>query len=233
MSSLKVYFDLLSQPSRALVLFLKVNNIPYQSCPVALRKGEHFTDEYAKINPFQRVPAIADGDFKLTESIAILRYLSRTRNLDSHWYPKDIRLQAKVDEFLEWQHLDVRANCARYFQVKFLQPLMTGKPANPARVSDLQTRMEKTLDDVENIWLQKGKKKYLAGDKISVADIWGACEVEQPKMAGYDVRVNRPNLSNWLDRVRNDLNPHYDEVHMYVNRIAESFGGNPPVKAKM
>ena len=37
--SLKVYYDLMSQPCRALVIFLKQNNIPYTDCEVALRKG--------------------------------------------------------------------------------------------------------------------------------------------------------------------------------------------------
>lgn len=36
---LKYYFDLMSQPCRALWLFLKANNIPFEECPVALRKG--------------------------------------------------------------------------------------------------------------------------------------------------------------------------------------------------
>ena len=44
--------------------------------------------------------------------------------------------------------------------------------------------MHKTLDAIENIWLENGEKKYLCGDKISVADIVACCELEQPLMAG-------------------------------------------------
>lgn len=36
--------------------------------------GEHLTEDYKRdINRFQRVPCIIDGDFKLAESVAILR----------------------------------------------------------------------------------------------------------------------------------------------------------------
>lgn len=28
---------------------------------------EHLSDEYAKVNPFKRLPAIQDGDFTMTE----------------------------------------------------------------------------------------------------------------------------------------------------------------------
>jgi hypothetical protein len=40
MAKLKYFYDLLSQPSRAVYIFLKLNNIPHQACPVALRSGE-------------------------------------------------------------------------------------------------------------------------------------------------------------------------------------------------
>ena len=48
--------------------------------------------------------------------------------------------------------------------------------------------MEKCLEELERIWLQDGQRPYLCGDTISCADILAACELEQPAMAGYDVR---------------------------------------------
>jgi glutathione S-transferase len=118
---LKVYFDLLSQPSRAIVLFLKLNKIPHVACPVALRKGAHLTEEFARnVSPFQKVPVVHDGEFRLTESVAILRHLCRTRGdlIADHWYPSDPLVRARVDEYLEWQHANTRFNCAMYFQKK-------------------------------------------------------------------------------------------------------------------
>ena len=38
--ALKYYFDLMSQPSRAVYIFLKANNIQFEAKPVALRKGK-------------------------------------------------------------------------------------------------------------------------------------------------------------------------------------------------
>lgn len=38
MASIKFYYDLLSQPSRALWLALKISKTPIEFCPVALRK---------------------------------------------------------------------------------------------------------------------------------------------------------------------------------------------------
>jgi glutathione S-transferase len=71
---MKFYYNLLSQPSRALYIFLKQNNIPAEFIDINLINGDHMTDEFKEINRFQKVPCIVDDDgWKLAESIAILR----------------------------------------------------------------------------------------------------------------------------------------------------------------
>lgn len=93
---IKFYYDLMSQPSRALYILFKLNKVPFEDNPVALRNGEfsevnsvsnvrvisnstppkigaHLTPEFKDINRFQRVPCIVEDGFKLAESIAILR----------------------------------------------------------------------------------------------------------------------------------------------------------------
>lgn len=39
MSKLKLYYDLMSQPSRAVYMFVKLNKIPFEDKAVALRTG--------------------------------------------------------------------------------------------------------------------------------------------------------------------------------------------------
>ena len=124
---MKFFFDLLSQPSRALYIFLKMNKIPYQSVPVALRNGEHLTEDFKQnVNRFQKVPCIDDNGFKLSESVAIFRYLAAENQIEDHWYPVDVKKRALVDEYMEWQHNNTRITCAMFFQTKWLIPLMTG-----------------------------------------------------------------------------------------------------------
>lgn len=65
--TLKLYYDLLSQPSRALYIFMKKCNIPFESKLVHLAKGEHFEPEFEKIHPFKKVPAIEHNGFNLIE----------------------------------------------------------------------------------------------------------------------------------------------------------------------
>ncbi|XP_039292316.1 glutathione S-transferase theta-1 [Nilaparvata lugens] len=218
-SAVTLYYHLLSQPSRALKIFMDVNKIKYIPKEVQLAQGEHLQPEFEAINPFKKVPVISHNNFILTESVAILRYLCREFDVADHWYPKDTLQQAKVDEFLEWQHIELRAPLAMYFRTKFLMPMVTGKPAKQESVDRMYKLMVIGCDKVENIWLKD--KPYLCGDSISIADILGACEIEQPRMAGYDPAEGRPKIKEWMDRIRKDLDPHYADAHAYLNAVAK------------
>jgi glutathione S-transferase len=106
--SLKVFADLLSQPSRGIYIFCKAANIPFDFKSIRLAKLEHKTEEFAKVNPFQVVPAIEDNGVNIIESVAILRYLTNTHKVADHWYPKEPLAQARIDEYLSWQHANTR-----------------------------------------------------------------------------------------------------------------------------
>ncbi|XP_053677843.1 glutathione S-transferase theta-1-like [Anopheles nili] len=217
--NLKLYFDLMSQPSRALWIFLEKTKIPYEKCLVNLGKGEHMTEEFKAINRFQKVPCISDNQINLAESVAIVRYICREYSVPDHWYPVDSRRRARVDEYLEWQHHNTRASCAVYFQYLWLRPRMFGTKVDPKRAEQYKTQMESCLDFIEREFLGGGSR-FIVGDEISVADLLAACEIEQPKMAGYDPCVGRPNLTEWMARVREATNPFYDQAHKLVYKIA-------------
>lgn len=46
-------------------------------------------------------------------------------------------------------------------------------------------------------------------------------------MAGYHPIEGRPKLKLWLERVRKDLHPYYDEAHKIVYKIAKRGGKRP------
>ena len=62
--------------------------------------GEHYKEPYASLNPNRLVPVLEDGDFRLTESSAILKYLAD--KIGSPAYPKDLKQRAKVNEMMDW-----------------------------------------------------------------------------------------------------------------------------------
>ncbi|XP_078043965.1 glutathione S-transferase theta-1 [Augochlora pura] len=222
--ALKFYYDLLSQPSRALYIFLKASNIPFEKKLINLMKLEHLSEDYKKIHPFNKVPSIQHNGFNIIESVAILRYLCKEFPVADHWYPKDSKAQAKVDEYLEWQHLNTRFHCGLYFRKKYLLPLLTTKPTPPELLEKCKNNMIECLDLLENVWLKD--KPFLIGSEPTIADLLGACEIEQVRLTGFDPREGRPHLTNWLTRVKEVTNPYYKEAHTLIELLTEKTKDN-------
>lgn len=211
---MKFYFDLLSQPSRALYMFLKLNKIPFEPKVVKLGRGQQLKSRFKDINRFQKVPCIVDNELKLSESVAIFRYIvAKNPEIADHWYPKDFKERAKVDEYLEWQHLNTRVGCSGFFRTAYMEPLLKWKPPSQQKIDSSKNVMVKTLDLLENVWLQDQSKPFLATKEISFADILASCELEQPRLADYDPFKGRPNLTKWHERVKEQTNPIYEEAH--------------------
>jgi glutathione S-transferase len=206
-------------------MFVRANKatIPCEEVSVALRKGEHLNEPFSKINPFKRVPVIEHDNFVLTESVAIFRYLCRTFPVADHWYPKDSQKMARVDEFMAWQHTTLRSFGAMYFRTKVILPLMTGEPVNEAQAEFFRTNLITVLEQIDTIWLKD--RPFMAGDEVSIADLLAVTELEQPGMAGFDVRKGHPKIIEYMDRVRDRLNPHYDEAHDIVRKAEKRLVG--------
>ena len=83
---------------------------------VDLFTGEQYQSPFEKINPSHQVPVLEDGDFRLTESSAILKYLADKAG--SPAYPKDPRQRARVNERMDW----FNTGFYRDFSYGFLYP---------------------------------------------------------------------------------------------------------------
>ena len=97
---MKLYFHPVSTVSRPIMLFAADNNIALDYQVVDLMTGEHLKPAFAAINPSCAVPALEDGDFRMAESSAILKYLADKFDLPS--YPKDLQKRARVNEMMDW-----------------------------------------------------------------------------------------------------------------------------------
>ncbi|KAK3587078.1 hypothetical protein CHS0354_014951 [Potamilus streckersoni] len=220
---LQLYFDLLSQPSRAIYIFLKVNKIHFEAREVSLRKGEQYAEEFKKLNPFSKVPFIIDDGFILTESVAILRYLSLKYNVSEHWYPRsDVKAQARVDEYLNWQHLNIRYFEANIFREKLIVPRQEKKPINQTRIDQAKTMLSVNIGHLETYYL-KGRP-FLCGQDISVTDILAVCELMQlVAVHEEDVYQSNADVAAWIERVKSRLQPHFDSAHANLYAMRERF----------
>ena len=70
---MKLYFHPASTTSRPIMLFAAENRIALEEQVVDLFTGEHYKAPFEAVNPNHLVPVLDDGDFRLTESSAILK----------------------------------------------------------------------------------------------------------------------------------------------------------------
>ncbi|KAG6782771.1 glutathione S-transferase T1-like [Populus alba x Populus x berolinensis] len=215
---LKVYVDRLSQPSRAIVIFCKVNKIDFEEVGIELLKGQHLTPEFKEINPMGKVPAIVvDGKFKLFESHAILIFLaSAFPGVADHWYPADLYRRAEIHSILDWHHSNLRHGSTGFIQNTLLAPLF-GRSLNPQAAAEAEKVLSSSLSKIEALWLKESGQFLLGSSQPSIADLCLVCEIMQLEFADETDR-NRilgphKKIQQWIEDTKSATKPHFDEVH--------------------
>uniref|UniRef100_A0A7C9CV68 Glutathione transferase n=1 Tax=Opuntia streptacantha TaxID=393608 RepID=A0A7C9CV68_OPUST len=182
--TLKVYADRMSQPSRAVILFCKLNRIDFEEVKIDISKRQHLSPEFAEINPMRQVPAIVDGRFKLSESHAILIYLACSfPGVADHWYPADVSKRAKIHSVLDWHHSNLRRGAMLYVINTTLAPAL-GFPLNPQAAAKAEEVLDASLSKIESVWLRGSGKFLLGSNQPSIADLSLVCEIMQLESQG-------------------------------------------------
>lgn len=231
MSKLTIYGDMLSQPTRAVLVFCKLTKIPYDFSPVYLNKGEQFKEEFKKINPLSYVPAIKLVDsnkkeFTLSESHAIIRFLSVYYLVEDKWYPRqNLYRKALVDQYLDYHHLNTRFVFSNKFFKTFFGPLLEKKGKKP-RGYDVEERLPILLTHFDTLL---GKQKYIVDNQISIADLLFTCEVNQLVLISYDLSKYN-NLGNYL-KTMNEL-PEMIEVNVIIEKLKNKIFNEESPQAK-
>ncbi|XP_072051594.1 glutathione S-transferase theta-3-like [Amphiura filiformis] len=213
---LDIYYFPASQPSRSVVMFLKLNKIEYNDKLVNFITGEQNTPEYLAMNPNHAVPVMDDDGFVICQSVAIVKYLASKYQTADHWYPSDLKKRAKVDELLDWQHTNIRKHgIGVFFYIKLGH--FFGLPAlTPEQIDERYKELDGSMTLIECFLKDQ---KYLCGDEITLADLFIANEVLQPTKCERDIYEKHPKVKAWIDRVRERLNPVWDEMDGVFDQI--------------
>lgn len=182
MAAFRFYYDLMSPPSRALYIFFNKLKIPYEPVKVALRRSEQLTSDFQKnVHRLQKMPVIHHNGLKLSESVAILHYLKREHVIpESTYFPStDTKTLARIDEYMEWTHNNIRMGGGMLFMLKWAMPFITGEMPHEKEVAKYEKLFEQSLNTLEDIWLES--QDFVTGDKITYADILAACDIEQTR----------------------------------------------------
>ncbi len=197
---MKLYYHPVSTVSRPVVLFAMDSGIALDYQVVDLMKGEHLQEPYGAVNPSRLVPVLEDGDFRLSESSAILKYLAD--KYDSPAYPKDLKQRARVNEMMDW----LNTGFYRDFGYGLVYPQIF--PHHKRRSDEAHAATIEWGKDKTKFWLHVlderllgGGKKYMCGDEITIADYLGAGMVSLTEIIGCNLG-SFPNLARWYASIK-------------------------------
>ncbi|XP_055976768.1 glutathione S-transferase theta-2B-like [Sorex fumeus] len=199
---LELYLDLLSQPCRAVYIFAKKNGIPFEMRDVNFLKGYTVSKDFTDMSMLQRIPVLKDGDFVLSESVAIMIYLSTKYKTANHWYPPDPSIRARIHEYLGWHADCIRGTFGVPLWVKVIAPI-SGLQIPEEKVEHNKVLMDKALQKLEDYFL--GNKAFLASQEVTLADLLALQELMQPLAMGYDLFAGHKKMAAWRNRVENFL----------------------------
>ena len=192
---MKIYYHPVSTTSRPLMLFAEENRLPVEFQVVDLMKGEHYQPEYVAVNPSRLVPVLEDGDFRLTESSAILKYLAE--RFQSSAYPSELKARARVNETMDW----INTQLCRDLAYGFVYPQIF--PTHKRASEELQKGTLAWAKERAQGWMKVldenllgPDRTYLCGASISIADYFGASFVSLAEFIRCDFR-GYPNLERW------------------------------------
>ncbi len=197
---MKLYMHPVSMTSRPVRLFIAESGIDVDEQEVDLMTGEHHQEPFISINPNRLVPVLDDGDLRLTESSAIIKYLAD--KIDSPAYPKDLKQRAKVNEMMDW----FNTNFYRDYGYGTIYPQIFPHHRRPtdevqnATIAWSKERAQGWLQILNDHWLGPDKA-YLCGDQITIADYFGVGLLTLGEVVRCDFSAY-PNIDRWLGNMK-------------------------------
>ena len=197
---MKLYTHPISTVSRPVEFFAADEGIALETKIVDLMKGEHMSPDYAAINPNCAVPTLEDGDFRLTECSAILKYLADVKG--SAAYPKDLKARARVNELMDWLNTGFYRSfgygvCYAQILDGYKNPDATGQKHN---LEMARKQADKYFAVLDKHILGKGNS-YLAGDQITIADYFASGIVSLGEVIGCKFS-DYPNVLRWYAKMK-------------------------------
>ncbi|KAM9980687.1 hypothetical protein ACTFIY_002997 [Dictyostelium cf. discoideum] len=175
------------------------HGITFESRFINVFKKENYSDDYIKINPNKKVPAIVDqtGEkpFIVFESVSILIYLAQKYNSFLPDFKTNPLENSEVITWTVWQAANLGPAFGQYFHFSFFSP--TVQEYSLHRFNNEAQRILRLLDDRLSV------STFIGGNEFSIADIASAGWLLYLNSAPlYNATKERfPNIFKWLDLI--------------------------------
>ena len=191
---LKIWGRISSINVRKVVFTAQLLQVPFARIDAGAAFGITKTPEYLQHNPNALVPTLEDGDFFLWESNVIVRYLC-ARHADAGLYPQDLRTRFDAERWMDWQQTTMNPAGRE----AFIQLFRTAaEQRNQSAIAASVTATEPLLEVLDKHLAQR---PFMAGDRLTMADIPLACEMH--RWWGLPIaHPDHPHLRRWYDGLR-------------------------------
>lgn len=179
---------------RRVRIFLAEKGVSVPIEQVDLGALEHKSAEFSALNPLQRVPALVlDDGAVLTESIAICRYFEAVQP-EPRLFGRGAREEAWVEMWQRRLELHLLFPVAHVFRNQHpamkdmeVPQVPAWAEANKPRIADFVAFLDRELQN----------RRFIAGDRYTVADITGLVALDFMKPAKLTLEDGLSNLRRW------------------------------------
>jgi elongation factor 1-gamma len=148
-----------SSRSTSVLLTATLAKIPFE---IKIHNRESLkTEEYLKIHPYGKAPAIQTSEGNIFESNSIARYLARKSN---SLYGKNAIEQTQIDQWLDNIRMDIAA------QVRIVYAIY-GWPCHQASKEDFEHGVAELVKTLKVVDGHLKNHQFLVGNELSIADI--------------------------------------------------------------
>jgi glutathione S-transferase len=191
---MKIYGFPLSPFVRKVVVAAREKGLDYDLIPA---NPSQPTEEFLKVSPFSKIPALSDGDFCLADSTAIVTYLD-AKYPEPALFPAAAEARGRAVWFEEVSDTVLVPAGAPIVVNRFLKPKIFGTEGDEAAAQAGEEAIKKPLDYLESAL---GESDWLDGD-FSIADIAVACPIKTLGYTGWSLDPSSyPKLAAWYGRV--------------------------------
>lgn len=168
--------------------------LPFQRIDAGSEFGIVRTDAYLAKNPNALVPLLEDGGMQLWESNVIVRYLC-AKHSPGQLYPLELPQRFDAERWMDWQQTTLNPAGRNAFVQWF---------RTPADKRDMRLIAESTAATESLLAMldaHLARQPFMAGERMTMADIPIACEVHRWQ-ALPQARPEHRNLERWYNTVK-------------------------------
>ena len=192
-----VYGSVLSPFVKKVLVVANEKGVEAELRPTGPAPGQR-SDEFMAASPLGKMPAMADGDFALSDSSAIAHYLD-AKYPEPALIPDEPELRGLTIWYEEFADTILASCGAKMFYNRVVMPVFMKQPGDLSAADKAQAEeLPPLLDYLERIVPNAGG--YMVGDRFTLADIAIACPFANFAAIGCDLdRARHGRLAAYVD----------------------------------